>query len=516
MRRRPTRLALAVVASAMLCVAVLKSPWNDHRVLTYDVYGYSMYLSAALIYHDLGSPRPFDRLENTYPRLGDTRGNARHLLPNGNVAFKYTMGVAVMHAPLYIVAHLYALLSGSHPADGYSTPYQLAVALSNGLWGLLALAAIARLLGRWFDEAVAAAVVLMIGLGTNFMNYAALEPGMSHLPSMFLFAATLVASLSWLDRPRSSLAIVVGTGIGLTALVRLTDLVFLIVPGAVFLHHLATSDAGDRRYHQALVAGAVALLVCFPQVAYWRLMTGSWLHYSYVGEVIDLSHPHVWEGLMSYRKGWLLYTPMMTLGLLGLPLFIRKVGWLGTAVLVFTAANVYVVFSWPNWWYGGSFGARALIQSYAVLALPMASCVETIVARTIRAGTGLSGKAPAVALGAFIVLATGLNLFQTAQYDRGVLHHAIMNRAAYREVFGTWRISAADYRRLYPESQYTLDDERTLHSAAPRSPARQLTLALIGGLVLAFAGLLPSFRAMQGRKRRDHLTSPPNTTAVED
>jgi hypothetical protein len=97
-----------------------------------------------------------------------------------------------------------------------------------------------------------------------------------------------------------------------------------------------------------------------------------------------------------------------------------------TPILIFTIVNIYVVFSWGCWWYGGSFGLRAMIESYALLALPLGAFYTAC----IQSKKGM-------ALLVFAILAfTTLNLFQTWQYRKRIIHWDSMTKEAYWAVFG--------------------------------------------------------------------------------
>jgi len=473
---RPTRLAMLVAATVWLAVIVTMAPWRGLQVINSDAYGYTRYLVAALSPHGLTSARTFDELGQAYPQLAPGTGYGAHPLPDGTVAFKYTMGMAVMHAPLFLSAHVYARWTG-RPSDGFSGPYQVAIALSNWLWSVLALVVTGQLLLRWFSERVSAVVLLLLAFGTNAFYYSALTFGMTHMPSMCLFGATLLAALSWLERPRPAAAVLVGAGLGLIGLVRPTDLVFALIPMAVYLRHLASQPADRRRYTDVALSAAAALLVFTPQLIYWQLTTGSWLYYGYVGERLNLFEPHVLEGLFGFQKGWLVYTPLMALSLTGLFLFGRSTPWLARAIGLLVAVHVFVAFAWPEWWYGAGFGARTMIQCYAVLALPMASCVEWMAARRTA--------------WAVVVMAVGLNLFQTWQLHSGILHATHMHRAAYVETFGAWHLTAADEQRLYPEEAHRWVEAELVRDAA-RAPTTATTLVTLAGLgALALSCLVP-------------------------
>jgi hypothetical protein len=62
-------------------------------------------------------------------------------------------------------------------------------------------------------------------------------------------------------------------------------------------------------------------------------------------------------------------------GLFFLPENIKKLKW---SILIFTIINIYVVFSWWCWWYGGTYGQRVMIESYALLIIPLAAFVKWV------------------------------------------------------------------------------------------------------------------------------------------
>ncbi|MFN3875041.1 MAG: hypothetical protein ACK4L7_03890 [Flavobacteriales bacterium] len=170
--------------------------------------------------------------------------------------------------------------------------------------------------------------------------------------------------------------------------------------------------------------GLAAFAVCLPQLIYWKWMTGKWLYMSYnnPGEGFEFLHPYTWEALFSFRKGWLVYTPLMAAALLGLiPLWRANHPW-RWAVIAFTAINLWVATSWSCWWYADSFGQRALVQGYALLAVPLGAALQWLGERDARLRPGLP----------LLLAFVALNLFQTWQIDRGILHTSRMTWPAYK------------------------------------------------------------------------------------
>jgi hypothetical protein len=93
---------------------------------------------------------------------------------------------------------------------------------------------------------------------------------------------------------------------------------------------------------------------------------------SYPDEQFFWGNPHFIDGLFSYRKGWLLYTPVMIFALLGIPFLFKRLKEFSWAITIFISVATYIIVSWWCWWYGGSFGMRSFVDYYGILAIPMA------------------------------------------------------------------------------------------------------------------------------------------------
>ncbi|MBS1583163.1 MAG: hypothetical protein JST66_13275, partial [Bacteroidetes bacterium] len=175
---------------------------------------------------------------------------------------------------------------------------------------------------------------------------------------------------------------------------------------------------------------------------------------SYVnpGEGFDLATPHTMDFLFSFRKGWLLYTPLMVLALIGIPSLARWRREAFAAVLVFFLADLWVISSWSCWWYaGGSFSSRSLVPAYAVLALPLGVALQRLIA--VR---GL--RWPVVAITGLLV---ALNLFQTWQWTARVLPKDRITGAYYAAIFGRTAVPPGAERLLLVERPNTPDEHFT-------------------------------------------------------
>lgn len=406
--------------------------WSHSEVFEHDAGGYVAPLHSLLIVGTLGRADSLESAQRHYrPQSAGNIGAVR--LPNGRVITKYFLGLAVVNAPWYVGAHLWARAGSTYPADGYSRPYQQAIMLAGLVWGLAGLWLLRGLLRRWFTDGITAWTLAAVGLGTNLLNYSTYEAAMAHSALFMWQVGLLAASVRWHTAPRLRTATGIGLCLGMAVLTRPTDALFGLVPLLWGVHNLAALRARPAllwRYRaHLLLAGGVALAIASIQLVYWRLTSDHWFLNSYGDEGFDFGHPHLLDGLFSFRKGWLLYTPLMGLALLGIPAVRRWVPAAWGLLLVLVPVVIYVTFSWREWYYGGSFSCRPLISLYPLLALPLAALLAAV--RPRRAWPVLA---------ALVVVLIGLNLLQTWQYHRAILHWQDTTAAAYfRNFFVVWR-----------------------------------------------------------------------------
>ncbi|GAB4402959.1 MAG: hypothetical protein OHK0039_01500 [Bacteroidia bacterium] len=444
---------VVLLAYVLLRLAYLYPRWNNtgtEATLSWDVFGYYLYLPAYFIYDDLGGLAFRDAIFQQYQPAADFHHAAQQ--PDGSFVMKYPVGMAAVYLPWFVVGHLWASLSEAYPADGFSRPYQWAVSWGCIFYAWLGLWVLRRFLLRYFRDIEVAIVLGVLVLATNYLNYVSYDGAMPHNVLFTLFALLLWLAQQWHDRPRLWVAGAMGAVVGLATIIRPTELMIVLVPLLWGVFDRASLQAKlrllwDQRLHVLTLIGGMVLLGAV-QMLYWKRYAGSFLHYSYGEFGFDWLRPHILDGLFNYRKGWFIYTPVMLLAVAGfVPLYrrYRPQFWM---VALFTAINIYVVFAWEIWWYGGSFGARPLVQSYALLSLPLGSMIALLLSRRWLAIGGM----------VFVLLCADLNLLMTWQAhasDSG-WHAEAMTRAYFWRIFGKTRVPRADRKFL--------DVSRELHS----------------------------------------------------
>jgi hypothetical protein len=162
-------------------------------------------------------------------------------------------------------------------------------------------------------------------------------------------------------------------------------LVFASLLGVTSVDQAVQRIGGLRRHSHLLALGLAAFVVpLLPQVAYWHVITGRFFVYAYGDEHLDLLHPHLFSVLFSVRKGLFFWAPLLLLAVVGLWCLRRRAPETFVPALAYLVISTWVIASWSTWWYGGSLGQRAFVETLPVFALGLAALVETVQERVAR------------------------------------------------------------------------------------------------------------------------------------
>lgn len=400
---------------------------RDSYALSWDNYGYYLYLPSIIIHRDPGLQDHvwIDKLNSTYqkdrPFYQVWPGQKNRQV---NV---YPAGFAVFNLPFFCAGHLFAKISG-YPPDGLSPPYQWAMIFSALFYGILGIWLLRKLLLRYFSDKLAAWLLLLIGCGTNLYYYATYE---CMLPHVYLFAADtllILLTIRWHERPEKKTAFHIGMLLGLITITRPSEIVWVLVP--LFWNGSDWKSLKEKfrfllqyKLH-VLILVAGMFLIGSLQLIYWKYASGNWFSFNHT-EGFDFFYPFTFKVLFSYKKGWLLYTPLMILAIAGfIPLYKKQRGLFFPFVLFFLA-NLWFISSWECWWYAGTFGQRPFVQSYGLMAIPLGFLFQSFAKNAIR-------YAAFIMAGFFLLL----NQFQTWQINHDILSRELMTKEYYWKIFG--------------------------------------------------------------------------------
>jgi hypothetical protein len=136
--------------------------------------------------------------------------------------------------------------------------------------------------------------------------------------------------------------------------------------------------------------------------------------------------------LFSVHKGLFFWSPILLASCVGLFWLSRSMHSARSFVLpavLFLVLDTYIISSWWDWQFGGSFGHRGFVDPLPIFAIGIAAFFERICSRPVtrRVATVV------------VVLALALNLFQMLQYWNHVLPFSDTTWDQYRRVFLRWQ-----------------------------------------------------------------------------
>lgn len=374
--------ALILVSVIWFCLGTLYYPkWKKgftEAVISWDVSGYYHYLPAIFIYKDIRQQTWMNDINQKY--LPSSAYDQAFTHQNsGNKVNKYALGQAVLFTPFFLVAHAFAAIAHSIPADGYSMPYQIAIWLGGFLISVLGLIFLRKILNSFYEDKITGWVLMALGLGTNWMEYAAISNGMNHTWLFTLLCALLLFTIRFYKKPDWTASIGIGLCFGLAVLTRPTEIIWMMIPLLWGIDSIRErmNYLFQHRY-KVLTAIIISSGLIFLQSIYWKYASGEWIVFSYGDQEFHWLHPAIKRGLIGANTGWWLYSPMMLPAVLGFViLFIRQkaIFW---ALCTTSILAIYITLSWGHWESGGGLGQRNLIQIYPLLAFPLASLLSLL------------------------------------------------------------------------------------------------------------------------------------------
>jgi len=390
-----------------------------------DGVGYYAFARAPLIQHNLDFTRDYQEAntsfrENRLDKNGQPTAEFR--TRTGHLENHFTVGPAILWSPFLLATHAGVLLARSMgsavSADGFSTPYRIAMALATAFYGFLGLLISFRIARKYVDETWALLATLGIWWASSLPVYMYFNPSWSHAHSAFVVALFLWYWHETRDARSLLQWILLGALAGLMLDVYYANvMLFVILPfeavreyGAAFRR----ATPGTPTVWQLLTrhaAFAAALLVCMlPTFIAHRIIYGGFLETGYVS-IRDWfwSSPFLFSVLFSANHGLLSWTPVLLFALIGLFAFWRSVPRVGGTFLVAAIAYYYFIASYPDWAGISSYGSRFFVSLTPLFIVGLAVFLDRVTRIFRTRGAALAGAI--VFLACFVFWNAGL-MFQ--------------------------------------------------------------------------------------------------------
>jgi len=367
----------------------LVNPW-----IRGDGVGYYAYVRSLLIDHDLRFEDEWlagnsffvqSRLDSSGALRGDL------YTPTGRIANLSSVGPSILWAPFLVVTHLSVLtldcFGFSIPADGYSRPYVMTMAVATALYGFLGLCFAYALARNYFGEAWAFLATVGIWFASSLPVYMYFNPSWSHAHSAF----TVSWFLWYWHRTREGRTflqwILLGLLAGLVVDVYYPNGLVLLVP---LLESLAKYwrrwSAQPREWSvigRLIIANllfAIAGIVAFlPTVVTRAIIFGSPFSTGYAPLAIwNWTSPALWQVLFSSNHGLLSWTPILIPALLGLGVLWRSDRFLACSLGAVFLVFYYLIASYSSWHGISSFGNRFFISLTPLFVLGLAAMLSRL------------------------------------------------------------------------------------------------------------------------------------------
>jgi hypothetical protein len=401
------------------------------REISWDILGYYLYLPSTFIY-DQPLLNEYAWLEKINAEK-DLTGTIYQVSTNdeGEPMYFFLMGMSLLYLPFFLAGHSAAGILG-YPADGFSMPYQYAMVIGGILYTIIGLIFLRKNLMSFFSEQITTLVMIVIVFGTNYIHHLTLK-NLETVNMLFMLVNIILwNTIRWHETYRLKNLAVIGIASVLTALVKPSEVFVLLLPllwnVTSWLSFKQKIVLFWQKRSQVLISAGLGFLLALPQLLYWYFKTGHVIYDSYKnpGVGLDLFSPHILEALFSYRKGWLLYTPVMIFALVGLYFLYKSNRKIFLAAASYFLVSFYIIASWSEWWYGAAFSGRPMITLYPVLALSLGYFLVY-----------LKERKPflKITTGTLIVFFIFLNQFQWWQVKQGIIDLYRTTKEYYWAVF---------------------------------------------------------------------------------
>ena len=336
------------------------------KVAGVDTVNYFAISHSLLFDHDFNLTNEFERIRPHSREWTAVRKET------GLPGSPWGVGYSIVQMPLLALGTGLDWLSGN-PADGYSAFAVYIYCLGNILWtglGLIALFDLLLLVVGASEAPICLLATIAVFFGTN-IGYYSLMP-MAHASS-FLFGSLFL--LRWWgarDRDNTRDWFLLGLVGGLLSVCRWQDVLYI---GAPLIYDVFERKpfSNFKPWLQSRTTYGLGVLVCWiPQIIEWKVIYDKYVTLPQGGGFIKFPPTHVLDVLFSSRGSWILWTPLILVGVSGLVVAVGRNWKLFAPWVVIVALELTVIGAMDTWHGYDTFGSRYMLANTPVVALGLA------------------------------------------------------------------------------------------------------------------------------------------------
>jgi hypothetical protein len=434
-----------------LFIIIFRLTHVSSKEISWDVLGYYLYLPSTFIHHDpllndiswLKELNDKEQLTGTFYQISSNL--------KGEPMYFFLMGMSLFYLPFFFLAiAISSLLNIS--ADGFGLIFQYSLVAGGLFYTLTGLYFFRKILLKYFSEKITAFVLFIIVIGTNYIHHLTLD-NLATVNVLFMLTAILCwNTIRWHEEFKPLNLVIAGICPVLMGLIKPSEIIIILLPllwGVDSWESLKTKfKILSSNWKSLVICLCLALLIVFPQIYYWYLKTGKIIYDSYKnpGVGLDLFSPHTVDALFSYRKGWLLYTPVMFFSLSGFYYLYQEKRNIFFAIFTYFILSFYIITSWSEWWYGAAYSLRPMITMYPLLGVTLGYFLTA--AQNYR-------QSIKVFLFSLIIVLIAINQFQWWQFRSYLIDPYRTTKESYWSVFLKTNPDPSFKNKLLVERDFT-------------------------------------------------------------
>ncbi len=273
-----------------------------------------------------------------------------YMVRSGQVYYnKYPPGTALCMLPAFAGALLFQQLTGSE-FNPYATLFHLAININGWLFLLAGCVFVFRILNLLYPTSkTTVPAIISIVFGTHLIFYAIDEPAMSHIYAFTCISGFVFALVQFQKTTFTRYVYQAIFFFSLAVSIRYFHLLLLLTL-PYFLKHRSLKDFRIQKRHFVLLL--LSVMPVFSVIVSNLSQSGMIFPPSYPGEGFYFLHPRFADALLGFRKGLLIWFPLLIPAFAGL--FFSE----NRKLLPWLFVTIYLLSSWWNWYFGDGFGLR--------------------------------------------------------------------------------------------------------------------------------------------------------------
>lgn len=372
-----------ILVKALFILDIKFAGQSDREVIKISGIDSVCYYATA---HSILFDKDFD-LTNEFKKIPPVSNDWTPIRPEtGLPGNPFSIGFPILQAPFLYAGTLFdRFINGQ--SDGYSKTCVTFYFLGIIFYLCVGMACLYRLLkkiGSYLDMPAVknewnSFITVFILWPSTGLAYYTFSP-MSHVTSFAAICAFLL--IWWLNRDNVSNIgwLGVGSFAGLAVLCGWQNIIFVIVPVIYELFNfnltLRASSKNRGLWLSSRSLGFVFfLLMLLPQLLQWKHIYGSYFLVPQGSDFLQFPPKYIVNVLFSTRHGFLIWTPIVLVGIAGLIYGIKRKSAIYTPLALSLVLQIIIVGSVSLWYGPDSFGMRRLISSLPIIAIGIAACL---------------------------------------------------------------------------------------------------------------------------------------------